>query len=94
MRRNNDQNALLWALYHEIADKVKPGGVTYSTEQWHLWAKSRFLGCDDVRLPNGKNLLLPKSTADLPVDKFSNYFEQVSAFAADHGVYLADRETV
>lgn len=90
MKRNSPQNALYWALLHEIADNVRPGGLSYSADQWHLYAKSRWLGADDTVLPNGKVLTIPRSTANLSVDEFSDYFGKVEAFAAERGVYLAE----
>lgn len=67
-------------------------GVRYSADQFHMYYKSRFLGCVDVRLPNGSTLTVPRSTADLPADEFSLYLDQVQADAAERGVYLADLE--
>lgn len=91
-KRSHPQNARLWALYHELASKLRPGGVAYSAEQFHIYYKSRFLGCDDVTLPNGKTLSIPRSTAGLDVAEFSAYMDQVEADAALRGVYLSDLE--
>lgn len=87
-KRGNPANARYWLLLHTIAAKLKPGGNTYSAEQFHAYYKSRFLGCDEVRLPNGKTLTIPKSSADLDVPEFAAYMEQVEADAAERGVYL------
>lgn len=84
---------MYWALIHLLAEQIKPRGEAYSADQWHLWAKSRFLGCVDHILPSGKTITLPNSTAALDVAEFSAYFEQVQAWAAERDVYLADRET-
>jgi hypothetical protein len=91
-RRRIPQNALYWALLHEMAANLAPGGVSYSAEQYHTYYKSRFLGCDDVKLPNGKTLAIPHSTADLDVAAFSAYFEQVQADAAERGIFLDSME--
>ena len=89
-KRSNPQNAVYWSLLHEMAQKLKPGGETYSAEQYHAYYKSRFLGCEDVKLPNGKTLTIPNSTTDLDVAEFSDYFDAVQADAAERGVHLAD----
>ncbi len=89
-KRGSAANARLWALYHECATKLAEGA--YSAEQMHIYYKSRFLGCDDVTLPNGKTLTIPRSTASLDVAEFSTYMDQVEADAALRGVYLADLE--
>lgn len=75
---------------HLIAENVKPEGKSYAPETWHTWAKSRFLGCDDFVLPNGKTLTIPKSSADLDTAAFADFQTQVEAWAAERGVYLAD----
>jgi hypothetical protein len=89
-KRSNPQNALYWSLLAAIADKVKPGGASYSMDQWHLYCRSRWLGCEDSRLPNGKTLTIPRSTAGLDVAEFSDYFEKVQAWAAERDVWLED----
>jgi len=45
-----------------------------------------------VKLPNGKVIQIPKSTADLPVDDMSNYYTQVEVWSSEHGVFLGDME--
>ena len=75
-----------------IADKVKPLGKSYSADSWHTYCKSRWLGCDDVALPNGKTIALPRSTAGLDVAEFAEFMDAVEAWAAERGVYLADQE--
>lgn len=73
-----------------IAAKVHPQGETYSAETWHLYCKSRWLGADDVKLPNGKTITIPRSTADLDVADFGAYMDQVEAWANEHGAWLED----
>ncbi len=90
LRRSSDQNRRLWALYHLMSEKIQPGGKVYSADQWHLYFKTKFLGAQDVRLPSGKVLTLPNSTADMDVPAFSEYLTQVEAFCNERGVYLED----
>lgn len=87
-RRSNPANARYWLLLHMMADKLKPSGVAYSPETWHTWAKSRFLGCDEVKLPNGKVFQIPRSSADLSTEDFAEYMVKVEQFAAERDVYL------
>lgn len=91
-RRSNPANARYWALLHEISEKVRPGGNIYSADQWHFYFKSRYLGCDDVPLPNLKTLTVPKSSAALDVAEFGEYLDKIEAWAAAKDVWLADRE--
>lgn len=80
---------MYWALLHLCAAKLADG--KFSAEQFHAYYKSRFLGCDDIPMPNGKTLTIPRST-NLDVAEFSAYFDQVQADAAERGVFLADME--
>lgn len=73
---------------------AKPwGGQHYSAEAFHKYYASRFLGCTDFALPNGEVLTIPRSTADLDVAEFGDYFDRVQADCAERGVYLADMES-
>lgn len=87
-RRSTTANRFYWALLHELSEQVKPEGKAYSSEQWHLYFKSRFLGAEDMVLPNGKTVVVPHSTADLSQDEFGEYVDKVSAWAAGRGVFL------
>lgn len=89
-KRSNPQNARYWLLLHGIAGKLKPQGESYSAETWHVWCKSKFLGCEEVKLPSGKTLLIPNSTADLEIPEFADYMTKVEAWANEHDVWLED----
>ena len=86
-KRSNPQNAMLWALYHKMSER-KWNGEQYSAESFHMYYKSLFLGCDDVAMPNHKTLQIPRSTANLDVAEFGDYFDKVQADAAERGVHL------
>ena len=88
LRRSNPQNALLWLLYHKMAANLTPNGQKYSPEAYHTYYKSKFLGCQDMTLPNGKTIPIPNSSADLDVAEFSEFYGKVEADAAEHGIYL------
>lgn len=90
MKRSNEQNRRYWLLLHLISEKVKPAGESYSADTWHIYAKTRWIGADDVRLPNGKVVPMPRSSADLDVAEFNTYMEQIEAWAAERDVYLED----
>lgn len=83
---------MLWALYHAMAEREWEG-QRYSAESFHVYYKTKFLGADDVSLPNGEVLSLPHSTADLDVGAFADYFDKVQADAALRGVYLDELAT-
>lgn len=89
-KRSTQANARYWLLLHLIAEKVRPLDRSYSPESWHTYFKSRFLGCDDIPLPNGKTVVQPKSSAALDTAEFADYQTQVEAWAAERDVYLED----
>lgn len=90
MKRSTEANRRYWLLLHAMADKLKPNGQTFSADVWHTWAKSKYLGCDDVTLPNGKVLAIPRSSADLDVAEFNEFMTALEAFANERGVWLED----
>lgn len=90
MTRSFNANRRYWALLHVMAETLKPQGQIFSAETWHTWAKSKFLGCDDVKLPSGKVLAIPRTTATLDTAAFNNYMTAVEAWANQHGCYLED----
>lgn len=88
IRRSNEANRRYWLVLHTLADKVKPKEVHYSAETWHTYFKLKLLGGDDVRLPNGKVIVVPKSSAELDKSEFHAYAEQVELWMNERGVYL------
>lgn len=90
-KRSNPANARYWALLAKIAAVVYHKGKLYPPESWHEDFKRALLGCDDVALPSGEVLTIPRSTADLTTDEFSDYMAKVEAWALDeHGVWLEE----
>ncbi len=89
-KRSTESNRRLWLLYHLAAAKLRPGGIAYSAEQYHLYYKSKLLGCTDFPLPNGQVLVIPHSTADLDVSEFADFMAQVEADLAEREVYLEE----
>jgi hypothetical protein len=65
-------------------------GQRYSAETFHVYMKTKYLGADDVKLPNGRVLTIPRSTADLDVEEFAEFYDKVAADCAERGVFLED----
>lgn len=87
-KRSTEANRRYWALLHEISLGIKPKDTQYSPETWHRYFCQRFLGADEVKLPNEKTLIVPHGSSDLDVGDFNDYMTQVEVFASRHGVYL------
>ena len=86
--RSNEANAFYWAMLHQIAERATPKGISYTPDTWHLYFKGRFLGCHDVRMPNGSVHVMPRSTTGMDKDEFSDYCMKIEAWAAEHGIQL------
>jgi hypothetical protein len=87
-KRTTDANARYWLLLHKISDEYRPDGQQFSAKTWHLQCRKHWLGCDDATLPTGETMSIPRSTADLSVDEFSDYMTAVEAWANARGVWL------
>lgn len=77
---------------HLLAENLRPGGLSYSAEQFHCYAKSRWLGCDEIALPNGKTMIVPRSSATLTVNEFADFAMKVEVWANERGVFLDSLE--
>lgn len=86
--RSTSANARYWLLLHLIAEKLKPQEKSYSAETWHEYFKQRYLGADEVELPNGKLVQKPHSTTDLDVDAFNEYMAKVEQWGIEHEIWL------
>ena len=89
--RSAEQNKRYWAIVNEIAQhEVK--GQRFMAESWHEYFKGRFIGKEEIKLPNGEIFNRPMSTTDLDVVQFGEYMTQIEAWAAGHGILLADEQ--
>ena len=90
-KRSSEQNARYWAIVARVTKDLRgDGGAEYDLRAWHAWFKFRFLGGEDVKLPNGYVMTQPKSSADEDTPEFSDYMTAVEAWAAERGVYLSE----
>ena len=62
--------------------------MNYSAETWHKYFCKRFLGADEIKLPNTKTLIIPHGSSDLDTAEFNEFMEKVEHFAGEHGCYL------
>lgn len=82
-RRNNEQNALLWRIYNEIAQ-----AFGCSSDTVHEYCKRQFLGYTETQI-GGEVVKIGNSTARLSTKEFGEYVEEVTAWAVcDLGISL------
>lgn len=88
-KRSLQANKLYWALLNQVSEQAWIEGRQYSAEVYHELCKRRFIGCVD--LPNGG--LLGMSSSDLSTKEFTEYVDQVTAWAAtEFGVTFTEPE--
>lgn len=78
--RTGDQNALYWASIGEMASRFNSDG-----SELHEALKERYCPPKPVDLPDGTQVWV-RSTRLLSTQEMSDYFDRVSAWAANLGV--------
>lgn len=81
-KRSGEQNRKLHAILNEIAENVYVDGRRYDVEAWKEQVRRRFIGTEELDLPNGTRIERGVSTTTLNASQFSELIEQVSAWAA------------
>jgi hypothetical protein len=80
-KRSNDQNRLLHVILNTISEQAVVDGKQYSMETWKEQIRRRFIGTEELELPDGSRIERGISTTALSVGEFANLIEAVSAWA-------------
>jgi hypothetical protein len=80
--RTLHQNAYYWAVIREIAANAWVGGRQFSAEAWHELLAREYGPVKDIELPNGNVVQTRCSTSDMNAGPFSEYIENIKAYAA------------
>ncbi|MBR8169002.1 recombination protein NinB [Burkholderia cenocepacia] len=82
-QRNALQNRLYWgAILKAVAEQAWVDGRQYDKDAWHEYFARKFGVCDELVLPDGEIILRRKSTTQMTVGEFSEYLNQIQAYAA------------
>lgn len=81
VKRSEEQNRLLHAVLNSISEQATVGGKYYSPEVWKEHVRRKFIGLDEIDLPDGTRIERGLSTTSLSVAEFSNLIEIVRAWA-------------
>lgn len=93
-KRTIPQNDRMWALLTEISQQVKWHGIRLSADDWKLMFLDA-LKRENRLVPNidGNGFVnLGRSSSDLSKEEFSDLFEVIHAFGAQHGVVFHESE--
>lgn len=80
-KRSGEQNKLLHALLNDIAEQATVNGKYFSGETWKELIRRKFIGCEEIDLPDGSRLERGISTTTLSVGEFTQLIDQVMAWA-------------
>ena len=80
-KRTADQNRCLHAVLQAISEQAVIEGRQFSLEAWKEEVRVRFIGSEELDLPNGTRIERGISTTALSVGEFANLIEAVSAWA-------------
>lgn len=82
-QRTVDQNKGLHKLIRDLAEQAYVGGQQFSMTVWKEYIRDRFIGNERVSLPDGREHVLHRSTADLTVEEMTALIERVMRYAAE-----------
>jgi hypothetical protein len=80
-KRSGEQNRLLHALLNDIAEQATVNGKYFSAETWKELVRRKFIGCEEIDLPDGSRLERGVSTTALSVGEFTQLIDKVQAWA-------------
>ena len=86
--RSAAQNRFYWALLQACSEQL--ANARFDRDVWHEWAKGRYLDGRVVELPCGSIKELEPTTTDLSTEEFSDFVEQILAYALDKGLIWTD----
>ena len=84
--RSTAQNSLYWAVLQEVSEQIRPNGQGHASDVWHVYFKTLFLPARMKELPGGQVVELEPTTTGMTTAAFSDYVEQVIAWATEHGM--------
>lgn len=87
--RTLEQNALLWAMLHDLARQVDWHGETLSPEDWKNLFSASLKKQKMVHGLDGGLVVLAQSTSKMTVGEMGDLITLIQAFAANRGVTLA-----
>lgn len=88
-KRTTAQNARLHPILEEIAQQAWIAGRRYDAETWKEHYRRKFIGTEEIDLPDGTRIERGISTTTLDVAEFSTFMDKIQADAVDLGVVFS-----
>lgn len=80
-RRSDEQNRMLHAVLNTIATSASVNGKQYPVEVWKEQVRRKFIGLEEIDMPDGSRSERGISTKTLNVAEFSKLIDIVTAWA-------------
>lgn len=80
-KRSVEQNKRLHALLTTISECAFVAGRQYDMEAWKEYYRKRYIGTEEIDMPDGTRLERGISTTTLDVEEFSRFMTSVEAHA-------------
>lgn len=81
-KRSIEQNSMLHAILSEIAEGAWVNGRQFPMEVWKEFFRAKFIGTEEMVMPDGQIKEKGLSTTTLDVAAFSDFINQISEYAA------------
>ncbi|WP_320533648.1 recombination protein NinB [Robbsia andropogonis] len=82
-QRNAQQNRFYWgAVLTQISGQAWVNGRQFDKDTWHEYFARQYGVCEEMTLPDGEIITRRKSTTLMTVGEFSDYLNQIQAYAA------------
>lgn len=81
-KRTLEQNSLLHVYLTQISENARVNGQRYDIDQWKEYYRRRYIGLEEIDLPDGTRIERGMSTTGLDIGKFANFLTAIEAHAA------------
>lgn len=81
-KRSLEQNKRLHVILTEISEQAWLNGRQFDMETWKEFARRKWIGVEEINLPDGTRTERGISTTTLSVGEFADFMTKIEAYAA------------
>lgn len=89
-QRTNAQNRFLHSLLRDVSENVEVNGKRFSPQSWKEWFRQRYIGAEEIELPDGRRIERGISTTTLNVGQMAEAITQFESYLASEHGYMAE----